>query len=125
MLTGLNGTRTMTPIEQLDEMIRLRATRSPAIVQMREWKAEIERLTDEVASKSEQIGKLYKVCNERDVLKNALASLAYFEVENLGSEAVSGRPAKYFECKLCGDWNDTKLHIEHADSCPLSSQLRG
>lgn len=109
----------MTPIEEIDEMIRLRATRSPAIVQMHGWKAEIERLTGEVDNKSEQIGKLYKVCNERDVLKNALTSLAYLEVENLGSEAESGRPAKYFECRLCTDWNDEIKNIEHADSCPL------
>lgn len=90
----------------------------------REEVSEINRLKAEIASKSEQIGKLYKVCNERDVLKNALASLAYLEVENLGSKAESGRPAKYFECKLCHDWNDELRHIEHADGCPLHVALR-
>ena len=39
----------------------------------------------DAASKSDQIGKLYRVCNERDVLKVALrkiADLRYFEEAN-------------------------------------------
>lgn len=35
-------------------------------------KTEIARLRAEIESKSKQIGKLYKVCNERDVLRNAM-----------------------------------------------------
>lgn len=36
---------------------------------------EIERLRAEVQSKNEQIGTLYKVCNERDIIKNASGRL--------------------------------------------------
>lgn len=35
--------------------------------------ARIDAKDAEIASKSEQIGKLYKVCNERDVLRNLLS----------------------------------------------------
>lgn len=38
--------------------------------------AEIDRLRAEINSKSEQIGKLYRVCNERDVLRAALKPFA-------------------------------------------------
>ncbi len=50
---------------------------------------------------------------------SALKPMAYLEVTNLGSESDTGRPPKYFECRLCGDWNDELKHIEHADNCPL------
>ena len=36
-----------------------------------EQAAEIERLTAEVQSKNDQIGKLYTVCNEKHILQNA------------------------------------------------------
>ncbi len=35
----------MSVVEEIDEMIRLRAERVPSIAQMRAWKAEIERLS--------------------------------------------------------------------------------
>jgi hypothetical protein len=54
-------------------------------------------------------------------LRVALSSIGFLEVTNLGSEAESGRPPKYFECRLCGDWNDEAKHIEHADGCTLRS----
>ncbi len=63
-----------------------------------ECAVEIKRLQAEVESKSEQIGKLYKVCNERDVLKNLLgrarhhieAALSLTE-DNRLALAVQGR----------------------------------
>ena len=36
-----------------------------------EQAAEIERLTAEVQSKNDQIGKIYTVCNEKHILQNA------------------------------------------------------
>lgn len=68
-------------------------------------------------SKDETIARLRL---ELERTRQALATLAYLDVTNLGSEKESGRPPRYFECRLCGDWNDEKKHIRHADGCPLT-----
>lgn len=52
-------------------------------------------------------------------LRAALNITAIYDVENLGSFEQSGRPPRYFQCRLCDDWNDQPKHIEHAEGCPL------
>lgn len=51
---------------------------------------EIVDLQSEVESKSEQIGKLYKVCNERDVLLNTVKGIAeYCSTDHGALSAIS------------------------------------
>lgn len=56
----------------------LRAEKQYALDSLHAAKEEIERLRAEVESKSDQIGKLYKACNERDVLLNSLKGIAEY-----------------------------------------------
>lgn len=74
------------------------------------------RLTDGEPSKDELLVRM-RIDLERT--RKALATVAYLDVENLGSKEQSGRPPRYFECRLCGDWNDEAKHVRHADGCPL------
>lgn len=61
-----------------------------SMVLCKEAADEIEQLRAEVASKSEQIGKLYRVCNERDVLRLALQQASFMIDEITDKEGREG-----------------------------------
>jgi hypothetical protein len=86
---------------------------------LQEALAEIERL---VAAKRRALVIADALQAALKNTRDALATLAYYDVTNLGSEQESGRPPRYFECRLCGDWNDAIKDIEHADGCPARAR---
>lgn len=62
---------------------------------------------------------LVRTSEANDLMRRELRKYGIWEVTNLGSEQESRRPRRYFECRLCGDWNDAVATVEHADGCPL------
>lgn len=63
----------MSATDEIDEMIRLRATRVPSINQMQGWKLEIERLRAVVAWYGDEAQAIAKALNGKTVIDNPQA----------------------------------------------------